>query len=94
MLIDQAQEKHVCHEPCYFTADCGWAAQGAEDMEADAMLNNYCKADAEKLCADIEPRAGRTQACLMSMVRHLLPPPLPSRPLPRPWPRPQRWHLH
>jgi len=41
--------------------------EGAEDMEADAMLNNYCKADAEKLCADIEPGAGRTQACLMSM---------------------------
>lgn len=64
--------------------DCGWAEQGAEDMEADAMLNNYCKADAEKLCADIEPGAGRTQACLMSMVRPPLPPPHGPAPAPGP----------
>ena len=53
--------------------------QGAEDFEADAMLGSYCKKDADKLCSDVPPGAGRVQACLNSLVSPPPPPPPPFR---------------
>ena len=38
----------------------------AKDYKLDAMLNELCTPDAEKLCSDVEPGEGRTQECLRS----------------------------
>lgn len=36
----------------------------AKDFKLDAMLNELCSADAEKLCNDVTPGEGRVQECL------------------------------
>jgi len=37
---------------------------GAKDFKIDAMLNELCSADAEKVCNDVTPGEGRVQECL------------------------------
>ena len=36
----------------------------AKDFKLDAMMNELCSADAEKLCNDVNPGEGRVQECL------------------------------
>jgi Golgi apparatus protein 1 len=43
----------------------------AQDFKLDAMLNELCTSDAEKLCADVEPGEGRTQVCLRAKRQQL-----------------------
>jgi Golgi apparatus protein 1 len=38
--------------------------QSSDDLKLDAKLNEKCSADAESLCADVEPGEGRIQTCL------------------------------
>ncbi len=38
--------------------------EAAADFKADAMLNELCTPDAERLCADVPAGEGRVQACL------------------------------
>lgn len=37
----------------------------ARDYRADPAMQDYCKADAEKLCSDVKEGGGRKQACLV-----------------------------
>ena len=38
----------------------------------DAQLDQYCKGDVSKFCADVTPGEGRTQDCLVSHIFHLV----------------------
>ena len=39
--------------------------QAAEDFRVDPQLDQYCKGDVSKFCADVTPGEGRTQDCLV-----------------------------
>mmetsp|Transcript_2773 Transcript_2773/g.6900 ORF Transcript_2773/g.6900 Transcript_2773/m.6900 type:complete len:501 (-) Transcript_2773:276-1778(-) len=39
-------------------------AEAADDMAMDVMLSDMCNADADVLCADVEPGGGRIRECL------------------------------
>ena len=41
------------------------AEQSMPDPEEIKALRAYCKADVERLCANVQPGGGRIKACLM-----------------------------
>jgi hypothetical protein len=42
-----------------------FAGPSMPDPEEIKALRSYCKADAERLCANVQPGGGRIKACLM-----------------------------
>lgn len=42
-----------------------FAEQSMPDPEDIKALRTYCKADAERLCASVQPGGGRIKACLL-----------------------------